>query len=240
MNNISMEKYYQLPFRQPPCSVGQVFGEDKRTQVTDTSREPYNAVAYLIIIVNGIAYRGTGFMVKPGVLITAGHNVYDHDAKKFCDKAYVLDRKSLDRYELYNIIIDEHFKIDNSSTYDWAVASVSVAPGKDVPCLRMQRMDMPNSPDATKHTAEIPGFPSSVRNVSTNEMYTESGMILNYNNDTHTLRYQIDTSGGNSGSPILLYVGETPYAAGIHTAALGGCNIGRAIDQGIADAVTKL
>lgn len=220
-------------------SVGEVFGDDMRERVSDVNVLPYSAVWRLRIIVNGIPYRGTGYMVKPGVMLTAGHNIYDHDTKRFADKVYAIGRDGR-CHELYDVIIPEEYKKSDVDVYDWAVARVSVVPGEIYPVIELINMDDGEAPDVVNKTAEIAGFPAEVRGVTTYDMYREEGMVAAYDRSSKTLNYQIDTSGGNSGSPVIVYKDTIPYAIGIHVSSGGNCNVARAVDNRIADAVNRL
>lgn len=240
MNLINMKEYCKLSFCPAPHNVGKVFDTDDRTQVGDISKAPYNAIVRLLIEDKGTSYQGTGFMVKPGVMVTAGHNVYNFTAKKFYDKISALDNATQTWHQAFNIAIDPLFPKDNSAPHDWAVVAVAVDPGKTVPCLSILRMDQSDSPDVTKTTEEIAGFPLYVRDVETENMYTETGTILFHDKDATTFQYRIDTSGGNSGSPIILYKDSVPYAIGIHVESDTSYNRGKAIDQAIVNAIMKM
>ena len=243
MPRIDMEEYLKLPVRQTHSmtqKLGAVIGEsDNRTMVADTSAEPYNAIVRLLIDVDGVEYRGTGFMVKPNVMLTAGHNIYDHDANKYCDRVYVVDRNG-DLYQVYDAQIASQFKSDSSDKYDWAVAKVSVKPGETAHYMNFKRMDESISPNVTGRDGEIAGFPMEVRAVTTEDMYTEMGKITSYVEAEKLLNYSIDTSGGNSGSPLIYYIDGTPYAIGIHVSGNSSGNTARAIDKDISDIINSL
>lgn len=243
MPKIDMEEYLKLPFRQTNNTeekLGAIIGgSDNRAKVTDTSAEPYNTIVSLLINVNGKEYRGTGFMVKPNVMLTAGHNIYDRDAKKDCDKMYVVDKNG-DLFEVYEWEIDPQFKLDRSSKYDWAVAKVAVKPGKTRPYMKFKRMDESTSPKVTGTDGEVAGFPVEVRAVETADMYTETGKITSYIEAEKLLKHSIDTSGGNSGSPLIYRIDGTPYAIGIHVSGSSSSNTARAIDENISNIISRL
>lgn len=243
MSRIDMEEYLKLPFRQTRNMAEQlgaiIGGSDDRTKVADISAEPYNAIVRLLINVDGVEYRGTGFMVKPDVMLTAGHNIYDHDAKKFCDSVHVVDKNG-DLYQVYDFEIDSKFKSDSSDKYDWAVAKVAVKPGETAQYIKFKRMDESASPKVTGNNGEVAGFPVEVRDVDTTDMYTEKGEITSYVAAEKLLNYSIDTSGGNSGSPLIYCIDEIPYAIGIHVSGSSRRNTARAIDENISNIINSL
>ncbi len=219
--------------------VGKVFGNDDRKRVTDMEKAPYNAIVRLLIIVNKVQYLGTGFMIKPGVMLTAGHNIYDHDAQKYSDEVYVLGKDGT-RYKVYDAVIPEEFKTYRVGKYDWAVTKVAVLPGVTVPCLGYLNMDASDVPDPVGNAAEVAGYPVEVRGVTTQDMYTETGNITAYDRTDKLLNYTIDTSGGNSGSPVIVYKDTVPYAIGIHVRNSENCNIAKAIDDTVVRAINAL
>lgn len=243
MPRIDMEEYLKLPFRQINYmteKLGAVIGgSDNRIKVADISAEPYDAIVRLLIDVDGVEYRGTGFMVKPNVMLTAGHNIYDHDANKYCDKVYVVDKNG-DLYQVYDAQIAPQFMLDSSDKYDWAVAKVAVKPGETGHYMKFKRMDERTSPDVTGKEGEVAGFPAEVRDVDTTDMYTEMGKITSYVEAEKLLNYSIDTSGGNSGSPLIYCIDGTPYAIGIHVSGSGSGNTARAIDENISNIINRL
>lgn len=57
-----------------------IIGEDDRVQVTATADSPFNRICHLSIMAgDGSAFLGTGFFIGPRTIITAGHCVYDPD-----------------------------------------------------------------------------------------------------------------------------------------------------------------
>lgn len=220
-------------------AVGKIFGDDNRERVENVRELPYSAIWRLLIMVDGEAYRGTGYMIKPGIMLTAGHNIYDCDAKKYSDEVYAIGRDGM-RHRLYDAFIPDEYKKCDMDIYDWAVAKIAVVPGETYSCIGLLNMDDGQALDIVNQRAEIAGFPVEVRNVTTHDMYREEGTIMAYDKDRKILNYQIDTSGGNSGSPVLVYKNTVPYAIGIHVRNTENCNIARAIDNRIAEAVDKL
>ena len=50
---------------------------------------------------------------------------------------------------------------------------------------------------------EIGGFSAEVSGIEAAALYTEKGEIKEFDNLNKVLEYAIDTSGGNSGSPVM-------------------------------------
>lgn len=61
-----------------------VIGQDERTQVTGTTQFPYSAAVFIrATFPNGETYVGSGSMISPDTVLTAGHVVYDADQKNW-------------------------------------------------------------------------------------------------------------------------------------------------------------
>lgn len=89
-----------------------------------------------------------------------------------------------------------------------------------------------NPPTGSGHTIRITGFGSvqpPVPNQWDFAQKTHTGPFSTQSSPT-TVKYQVDTTGGNSGSPVILE--STGAAIGVHTHA--GCNIGGGANQGTA------
>ncbi len=238
MERIDLGTYYELPFIEAVQCIGEIFGDDAREKAADITASPYNAIVRLQIETDGIMARGTGFMIGQGMMLTAAHVMYDYDKKKMRTVWVVGEDGRL--YEVYNAIIDPDYRKVPLPKYDWAVAKVSVLPGKTVPCLNILSVEDTQCPALKNHEAEVAGYPGIVRGLETIELYTEKGNIRDYSDADKKIRYTIDTSGGQSGSPIILYKDGTAYAVGIHNSGTKKYNIGRAIDRKILTAVREL
>lgn len=220
-------------------AVGKVFGYDNREPVKEVETFPYSAVWPLRIEDDQKSYFGTGFMVKPGVMLTAGHNIYNCDNKKYYDKIYAVDRNGMD-HQVYEVFVPEEYKASKSSIYDWAVVKVGVMPGETYPCIKMINPDDKKVSPVVGQIAEIAGFPYKVNNNTTDDMYSSEGGIEIYNQEFKLLFYEIDTSGGDSGSPVIIYNYLGACVIGIHVGSMKNYNIARAIDNQIMDAVKAL
>jgi len=71
-------------------------------------------------------------------------------------------------------------------------------------------MDGVDAPDIVNKNAEFAGYPIAVRDVTTKDMYMEIGDITYYNKTDKLLSYTINTSGGNSGFPVIVYIEAVP------------------------------
>lgn len=208
--------------------------DDGRTPVSNTTTYPNSSIMYLQITApSGSTYRGTAFMVNATQALTAGHNLYNpskYGGDGVADKVVVYPgRNGLNNYPFGSYtaskwtIPGEYINNQSSSVdycYDWAVIDFSSNVGNVVGYLSVQYVD---AEYATSNTITVRGYPRYYNNGTTNQyiMYTMSGNILK---DTgSSLRYTIDTSGGNSGSPVML--GSSYNVIGIHSEGRTNYNI---------------
>lgn len=67
-------------FAQEMEALEVIIGEDDRVQITTTTQSPFNRICHLSITAgDGSSFLGTGFFIGPRTIITAGHCVYDPD-----------------------------------------------------------------------------------------------------------------------------------------------------------------
>lgn len=235
---LNIEEYNRLPIRGSKENLGKVFGEDTRIEVLDINTAPYQAIVRLLIKDQGVAYRGTGFMIYNGVMLTAGHNIYDFETKRYSDEIQVINGSTV--HQMFAYKIDENYVKSGTSEYDWAVVKVTVNPKTAAKTIDYLQMDLPESPNLKGVNGEIAGFPVIVKGVSTSNMFTANGTIEEDNQAEQVLHYKISTSGGNSGSPIIIKKEGTFFAVGIHVSGNTYFNTAKAIDTSIINAIQEI
>lgn len=218
-------------------------GKDDRKKVEDEACEllPYCAIAYVEMKYGTENYRGTGFMVTPNVMLTAAHNVYDFDEKKECDefKATVYGKT----ISCTDWIFCNAYRKDRQCKNDWAAVYVEIPESDSVQTMNYLMPGTEDMPEVSGENAEIAGFPAEAAGIETAALYTEKGEIKEFDNLNKVLEYAIDTSGGNSGSPVMHKRDDGSYwAIGIHNKGVEKkqVNRARAIDGDIKAAIRSL
>uniref|UniRef100_S0DFN4 Putative protease n=1 Tax=termite gut metagenome TaxID=433724 RepID=S0DFN4_9ZZZZ len=184
-------------------------GNDDRKEVIRLAY-PYYCIARLIIIKkDGKKVEGTGFFISERCVITAAHNIYFDDTKEFakevtvipganvpldypvlgqatattmrCMKKYTEDPKKNRKYDYGAVILPDDTLFENVGSY---------LGYNDIDSLGKSNMDM-----------ELSGYPRADNKMP--RQLKSTGKITRY--DEHHLHYIMDTSKGQSGSPVFIW-----------------------------------
>ncbi|MDE5569076.1 MAG: trypsin-like peptidase domain-containing protein [Ruminococcus sp.] len=156
-----------------------------------------------------IASIGTGFVVDEHTIATAAHCVYN----KKINKIYLFDNNSkltltLEGSSIVEYHVPSVYVSSESADYDYALITVK-EDLSDYMCFNLGTVtDIKN----LKSAVSITGFPGEIvtgdgtkpvnYSVSEHNMYTGNGHI--YNSSDKRLYYDVDTTSGNSGSPVYI------------------------------------
>lgn len=203
--------------------IESVIGADERTRVPDTTASPWRRICCLTITgSNGAVARGTGWLVGPRTLLTAGHCVFSTVLFDGWANSIVIE-PARDGDELpYSRYLSQWF----CTLDDWVRTE---GPDADVGCIQLEeplgdslgwfRLDS-RFADASEHDLlTIAGYPVDLSNGSA--LYTNRSRLVRATESQ--LYYQVDTAGGQSGAPI--FVSERDgdaVAVGIHAYGSNG------------------
>ena len=201
-----------------------IIGKDDRLRITNTTGIPWRRVCALrITFPSGATYRGTGFLIGPRAVATAGHCVYLHDQGGWARKVEVIPGAN-----------------GNARPYGHAESSTfrSVAgwvngrkPESDYGCIVLPSGAFNGKMlgsfgcanfDAAKIVAQpavLGGYPGDKPFA---ELWGMSRVIKTVT--AKTLVYDIDTVGGQSGAPVYIMRAGQRYVIGIHNYGAGSGN----------------
>lgn len=205
--------------------AAQVLGADDRRRVSDSSY-PWNTIAFVSTTYpNGERFRGSAFLVGPHLALTNAHVLYDEEqggwaesvelspgqmqsrelaavSRPFGTRAYT----SLSKSARWNTDADD-------SAYDYAAIFF---------CEPFEGIDryMPLVWNQTAEVINLAGYPADAQGEENSRaMWRSTGNVLS--DDHGTLRYDADSSGGNSGGPVWTYNATTDQRRVIAIHAFG-------------------
>lgn len=179
-----------------------VLGDDDRIKVTNTEVLPYSAICYIEIDwPDGSTSVGTAWMIYSDVAVTAGHCVYSTKHGGWAQKiklwpgkdGYGLWNNPYGTTEVSNMHASANWTSSANQNFDWAVLELEDNIGNQTGWFGFGW----SVNSLTGTTVTISGYPSEYRYYQ----YKMTDEITNCT--TNKLYYNvIDTSGGQSGSPI--------------------------------------
>lgn len=190
----------------------EILGEDNRTRITQTTEFPDSAICYLEMKFpdSDKIYVGTAWMYGKYMAVTAGHCVYDKSLGGWAEwiKAYPGRNGSKVPYGSYRATVlytDEQYLKNESDDYDWGILTFAQNIGSKTGYFGASY----SSADLSGTSVVLRGYPGEYYA----QMWTMSGKIVGCSK--LRLNYHIDTTGGQSGSPV--YKDDGKYqCVGIH------------------------
>jgi len=219
-----------------------VIGNDDRVRLADalTRTNPWRQICALRIrAATGTRYVGTGWFIGPRVLATAGHCVYLQKERGWAASIDVIPGKG-GATEPYGRLTATRFASvdgwveDASRDFDYGVIFL------DDPQLGASvgnwEVEAPLDGEVAAVTARISGYPAD-RDRAEFQYYHERSL---QSATASRLLYDIDTFGGQSGSPIWRQLGTgPPVAIGIHTTGGLTGNSGTRITESVLENLVR-
>jgi len=190
-----------------------VIGDDNRTRITSMTGKYAKGVFFQVTNANyQVVTNCTGFMVSSEYMLTAGHCV--HQGSGGTSGFY----PNMDLFPAYNNKLAAGgmrcFKVQSwtssaymnngSTTGDWGIVKLNCAAGRTYGTFGLNDSSL-----ASGTGLEIFGYPVDK---GLGVPYTGRGQVTNVVGDL--MRHTVDTTGGQSGSPMLI---TDTAVAGIHT-----------------------
>lgn len=218
---------------------GKVIGTDTRTEVVDTTTAPYKSIVLLIMKYGNDLYRGTGFLIKDNVVLTAAHNLYDLSLEKPADEVYIIgapkDSAHVRTYTRLKISLEYASGGSQGGRYDWGLIKMNKSM-TDLGTINVSKaVDIPVS---FLDDVLIAGYPGVAQEAPTTNMWEADGLVKYYS-ASEVMEYTISTSPGNSGSPVMVYYGGCRTAIGIHVLGSSNYNYAKAIDDELMAAINE-
>lgn len=179
-----------------------VHGDDDRTKV-DPNKSPYSRILALRLgqdtTGNGVAnqwYLGTGFLEGPDVMATAGHNFWSssYEWVEEC-RIYVRHNSATYGKSFYYPLkwtCPSNYTRSGDTNYDWCAVTLQNNLGSANGWFGKGW----SKSNINGKNVTVSGYPSDKRGYQ----YKDSGTTKS--STTYKVKYDIDTAGGQSGSPV--------------------------------------
>ena len=202
---------------------------DDRTLITNTKEFPFRATCSLLISFSGNQYVGTGWLISPDTVATAGHCVYWHDLGGWADTIKVMPGRNGNQLPFGSEISNKFYSVsgwtkNKDPEYDYgAIKLPSGLLGREVGYFGFQ-----NQPDFILNSSRLNnvGYPADK---PAGTSWFNAGRATQVK--PRFIYYMIDTYGGQSGSSVYIRTsGGSTISVGVHS--YGGCpNKARRIDE---------
>jgi len=197
-----------------------VNASDGRTQVLNPAKWPWSVHGLVSLKFDKIACWGTGVLIGPNIVLTAGHNLYHHNRRVFADL------KSLQFLPGMNgqvvpfgaIEVQQYFVSPNfikEEKEDYGILILKEPIGEQTGYFGLACLE----PEEIKSkTINVTGYPVDkvASKPNTYEMWRMEGTACHVDQDRDLISYLIDTGVGQNGSGVWYQEGEDYYVCGVH------------------------
>jgi len=212
------------PAAPPVQRTRTVFGPDERVRILDTKAAPWRMICALGIEGSTASFVGSGALIGPKTVLTAGHCVF-HKALMggWAKRITVIPGRNGADFPFGSTVATRFVTLD-----DWTERQ---DPDFDVAVIRLEEpigdatgtFAFASLPKAELKNARvnISGYPAD-RGYG-EEQYFHADQVTSVG--PHRVFYQVDTYGGQSGAPVWTYRGDdrtNPIQVAIHAYGVGG------------------
>lgn len=217
--NITIPTTLTIPNEDDGASTFSIIGDDGREQIGETTNYPYSAIALIKIDWPGLipTSYGTAWIIADNIAVTAGHCLYDTEEDVWAKSITLYAAK--DGLGFWNnpygtvkskkLCIAQNYIDYETSDYDWGLIALKENISDETGIINFTYA---SNSQLTNANIEISGYPYGDGLIHDFRQLTMSGTISSFTD--RRLYYTVDTTGGQSGSPIL---GANHVAYGIHT-----------------------
>ena len=219
-----------------------IIGTDDRIIIEDTTRVPYRYIGKLVMTHSNSTYNtvGTGFLVGDDLILTSAHCVYGDDITGITfTPAQNGTSKPYGTYAVTTKHVPTKYKTavanndsSNMLKYDYALLELSSNVGAQIGYFQLGGYNTPyDTSFLLNKKVTIAGYPGN----SSSKLYRHKNYCTGFNSDGYLMFYNIDTTNGQSGSPVIYPIGTSAYyVVGIHRGGWGtSSNVGRYVTHNV-------
>lgn len=183
-------------------AVESVIGVDQRARIYPTLETPWRMITHLSLIGQGVRGTGTGFLVGPRTVLTAGHCLYyEPYFAGFASRVEVSPgrdnvTKPFGTLEGANFRVHPKWERDANPDFDLGCLTLPEPIGEELGWFALAAVD-PN--DLPGRFVNVAGYPTDLGGT---EMYHHAGHIKAVSE--RRIHYDVDTAPGQSGSPVFV------------------------------------
>lgn len=217
-----------------------VVGLDERVRVLTTNAPPWRMICSLLIQGPGISVVGTGAVIGPRTILTAGHCVHHNTFGGWATKITVIPGRDRANFPFGTQVARRFASLD--------IWTATMNPDYDVGCIHLDAPLDPaigsfalgSLPDDRLQNAflNISGYPADRGMGEEQYFHADRAAAVT----PQRVFYAIDTYGGQSGAPVWIYPdGDTsrPVQVAVHAYGVGatGTNSGPRITPALLDQI---
>lgn len=224
-----------------------VFDGDDRRRIADTldADHPWarQVCSLIITTCTGRVARGTGWFASPRTIVTAGHNLYFHEHDGWAQVVRVIPARNGRRAPFGSFHVTAS---DLLTTKGWGRGEIESDYGAiRVPAEYSRRyssqignlgMRVADDNFISDVQANVVGYPVDV--LPTGTLWWHGRRLVS-SSSPRTLRYNIDTSRGQSGSPVYVKAGNDRDVIGIHNYDFDSFNQATRISTEVFNTITE-
>lgn len=216
----SIEDYYNAKADPNFARQESVCGSDQRVRVSNTKAVPWRWNCQLIITMpDGKKYLGTGFMIGPTTVLTAGHNLHEGGTfGKWATKIEVIPGRNGWSRPYGSFFAKRAHSVDGwvkdrNPNYDYGALTLRTNIGRRTGFYRVASLSTNRIKNGYLNSA---GYPAD--KTYGNQYYVNGSPSYVLQKKIY---YHFDTYGGQSGSAVYLKNRNRRTVVGVH--AYGGC-----------------
>lgn len=201
-----------------------IIGTDERVRISPTTSFPWRAICALKITAqNNSTWIGTGWMVGPRTVITAGHCVYMHDQGGWAKSIEVIPAQDGVNVKPYGTAVSNDLRSvtgwtqnrNRENDYGAIILPTNKRLGDQTGYFGYATKEDSYLANAVMN---LSGYPGDKPNPGSPKGTEQWFMALKPKSvSPRVITYNIDTMGGQSGAPVWVKVGESRICVGIHT-----------------------
>lgn len=218
------------PLRRPASVFESILGDvDRRKQILETEVTPWRMICSLdITSQSGLPYVGTGWFAGPRTVITAGHCVYDPvELGGWASQIRVVPGRNgdapipLGEATSSNFSTTDRWLEAQDADFDYAAIHLDEDLGAEVGHFSVGFL---TDAELQNRMLNVSGYPFSPGEGKAQYFHANRVKAVT----ARRIFYDIDTLGGQSGSPVWAYLdgSDEPVVVGIHAYGMGGVPAG--------------